>query len=346
MDVKHISSWFLNFSFQAVNFDFTKNYLDLIVTYTAVILMLSRIDDKKALVGMYNCAHEMANGSRWETLGCARTGFHIDQCSVCFSEQCCQCNYRSYIWTPAPRCKSSLSPEIPWQPNLPCASAQQGFLSHSPWTQTYPGCAWLVQQNLLEGNSNSYSLCLFSILYSRDLCQNRRILWVAKRNRCHWSSPYCNDSQCSDPSYPRLGQMLLEYDQPWKKLTEEFGPHTKVKSAFMFSKTSWCYTVGWFHSTVWKIVNVLASVHLNDLWDVYTYFFGYAYTHTASHCQPLTVVVKATGWRHMTEDMAKQYRDIHWDSSSKGLFAVQACCALCLKKSYSSFGKVFIWLIN
>ncbi|KAG7478250.1 hypothetical protein MATL_G00077920 [Megalops atlanticus] len=77
-----------------VNFDFTKKYLDLIVTYTSVILMLSRIDDKKVLVGMYNCAHEMSNGS-------------------------------------------------------------------------------------------------------------------------------------SDPAYPRLGQMFLEYDHPWKKLTEEFGPHTK-----------------------------------------------------------------------------------------------------------------------
>ncbi|CAG07078.1 unnamed protein product, partial [Tetraodon nigroviridis] len=47
-----------------VNFDFTKNYLDLIITYTSVIIMLSRIDDKKALVGMFNCAHEMSNGVR------------------------------------------------------------------------------------------------------------------------------------------------------------------------------------------------------------------------------------------------------------------------------------------
>ncbi|XP_053172229.1 nck-associated protein 1-like [Scomber japonicus] len=85
----------------SVNFDFTKSYLDLIVTYTSVFITLSRIDDKKALVGMFNCAHEMTNGS-------------------------------------------------------------------------------------------------------------------------------------SDPSYPRLGQMLVEYDHPWKKLTEEFGPHTKsVTSALM-----------------------------------------------------------------------------------------------------------------
>uniref|UniRef100_A0A673H213 Nck-associated protein 1-like n=1 Tax=Sinocyclocheilus rhinocerous TaxID=307959 RepID=A0A673H213_9TELE len=48
----------------AVNFDFTKNYLDLIVTHASVIYMLSRIDDKKAIVGMYNCAYEFSNGNR------------------------------------------------------------------------------------------------------------------------------------------------------------------------------------------------------------------------------------------------------------------------------------------
>uniref|UniRef100_UPI0037E846CE nck-associated protein 1-like n=1 Tax=Semicossyphus pulcher TaxID=241346 RepID=UPI0037E846CE len=86
----------------AVNFDFTKNYLDLIITYTSVIITLSRIDDKKTLVGMFNCAHEMTNGS-------------------------------------------------------------------------------------------------------------------------------------SDPSYPRLGQMFVEYEHPWKKLTEEFGPHTRSVTAALLS---------------------------------------------------------------------------------------------------------------
>ncbi|KAJ8259524.1 hypothetical protein GJAV_G00170310, partial [Gymnothorax javanicus] len=85
-----------------VNFGFTKMYLNLIVTYTSVILMLSRIDDKKALVGMYNCAHEMSNGA-------------------------------------------------------------------------------------------------------------------------------------SDPAYPRLGQMFVEYEQPWKKLLEEFGPHTKSVTEALLS---------------------------------------------------------------------------------------------------------------
>ncbi|KAM9409201.1 LOW QUALITY PROTEIN: nck-associated protein 1-like [Pholidichthys leucotaenia] len=86
----------------ATNFDLTKNYLDLVITYTSVIIMLSRTDDKKALVGMFNCAHEMSNGS-------------------------------------------------------------------------------------------------------------------------------------SDPSYPRLGQMFVEYEHPWKKLTEEFGPHTRSVTAALLS---------------------------------------------------------------------------------------------------------------
>ncbi|KAG7244800.1 hypothetical protein INR49_029819 [Caranx melampygus] len=86
----------------AVNSDFTKSYLDLITIYTSVIIILSRIDDKKALVGMFNCAHEMTNGS-------------------------------------------------------------------------------------------------------------------------------------SDPSYPRLGQMFVEYEHPWKKLTEEFGPHTRSVTTALLS---------------------------------------------------------------------------------------------------------------
>ncbi|XP_050771921.1 nck-associated protein 1-like [Gopherus flavomarginatus] len=53
--------WWLDQS--PVNYDLTKNYLDLVVTHTSVILLLSRIEDRKALIGMYNCAHEMTQGS-------------------------------------------------------------------------------------------------------------------------------------------------------------------------------------------------------------------------------------------------------------------------------------------
>uniref|UniRef100_A0A3P8XY47 Nck-associated protein 1 n=1 Tax=Esox lucius TaxID=8010 RepID=A0A3P8XY47_ESOLU len=48
-----------------VNFDLTKNYLDLVVTYTNLMMLLSRIEERKAIIGLYNYAHEMTHGSRY-----------------------------------------------------------------------------------------------------------------------------------------------------------------------------------------------------------------------------------------------------------------------------------------
>uniref|UniRef100_A0AAZ3QM88 Nck-associated protein 1 n=1 Tax=Oncorhynchus tshawytscha TaxID=74940 RepID=A0AAZ3QM88_ONCTS len=47
-----------------VNFDLTKNYLDLVVTYTTLMMLLSRIEERKAIIGLYNYAHEMTHGAR------------------------------------------------------------------------------------------------------------------------------------------------------------------------------------------------------------------------------------------------------------------------------------------
>jgi NCK-associated protein 1 len=41
-------------------------------------------------------------------------------------------------------------------------------------------------------------------------------------------------SQC-DPSFPRLGQMIVEYESPLKKLSEEFVPHTKTLTTALLS---------------------------------------------------------------------------------------------------------------
>lgn len=49
---------------QTVNFDLTKNYLDLVVTYTTLMTILSRIEERKAIIGLYNYAHEMTHGAR------------------------------------------------------------------------------------------------------------------------------------------------------------------------------------------------------------------------------------------------------------------------------------------
>lgn len=50
--------------YQTVNFDLTKNYLDLVVTYTTLMVILSRIEERKAIIGLYNYAHEMTHGAR------------------------------------------------------------------------------------------------------------------------------------------------------------------------------------------------------------------------------------------------------------------------------------------
>lgn len=34
---------------------------------------------------------------------------------------------------------------------------------------------------------------------------------------------------CSDREYPRLGQMIVDYENPLKKMMEEFVPHGKVE---------------------------------------------------------------------------------------------------------------------
>ncbi|CAL1265063.1 unnamed protein product [Larinioides sclopetarius] len=44
------------------SFDLTKNYLDLIVTYMSLMILLSRVEDRKAVLGLFNTAHEMTHG--------------------------------------------------------------------------------------------------------------------------------------------------------------------------------------------------------------------------------------------------------------------------------------------
>lgn len=38
-----------------------------------------------------------------------------------------------------------------------------------------------------------------------------------------------------DPSFPRLGQLIVDYEPPLKKLAEEFVPHTKTLTTALFS---------------------------------------------------------------------------------------------------------------
>lgn len=47
---------------QRVNFDLTKAYLDLIVTYVSLMILLSRVEDRKIVLGLYNVAYEIIHG--------------------------------------------------------------------------------------------------------------------------------------------------------------------------------------------------------------------------------------------------------------------------------------------
>ncbi|XP_039285471.1 membrane-associated protein Hem [Nilaparvata lugens] len=44
-----------------LNFELTKAYLDLVVTYATLMILLSRVEDRKAVLGLFNAAHEMVH---------------------------------------------------------------------------------------------------------------------------------------------------------------------------------------------------------------------------------------------------------------------------------------------
>lgn len=46
-----------------VNFDLTKCYLDLVVTYVSLMIMLSKIEDRKIVLGLFNAVHEIMNST-------------------------------------------------------------------------------------------------------------------------------------------------------------------------------------------------------------------------------------------------------------------------------------------
>jgi len=49
---------------QALNFELTKAYLELVVTYVTLMVLLSRVEDRKAVLGLFNAAHEMVHNQR------------------------------------------------------------------------------------------------------------------------------------------------------------------------------------------------------------------------------------------------------------------------------------------
>ncbi len=47
-----------------MNYDLTAAYLNLVANYVSLMIILSRVDDRKAVLGLFNTAHEMQNGNR------------------------------------------------------------------------------------------------------------------------------------------------------------------------------------------------------------------------------------------------------------------------------------------
>ena len=55
--------------------------------------------------------------------------------------------------------------------------------------------------------------------------------------KCVWNSQFdglqfsdVHVSVLSDREYPHLGQMIVDYENPLKKMMEEFVPHSKVRA--------------------------------------------------------------------------------------------------------------------
>ena len=50
-------------SLQSLNFTFTHALLDLVVLYASVLILISQIDDRKAILGLFNHAFEIGRGN-------------------------------------------------------------------------------------------------------------------------------------------------------------------------------------------------------------------------------------------------------------------------------------------
>lgn len=61
-----LSFYLFIYIFQNVSYDLTKGYLDLVTNYVTLMILLSRVEDRKAVLGLFNAAHEMVNNQGYE----------------------------------------------------------------------------------------------------------------------------------------------------------------------------------------------------------------------------------------------------------------------------------------
>lgn len=64
------------FDVQKVNYELTRGYLDLIVTYFCIMIIVSRVEDRKAVLGLFNFAYELQNGKKY-AVDCS---FYFSKC--------------------------------------------------------------------------------------------------------------------------------------------------------------------------------------------------------------------------------------------------------------------------
>ena len=66
------------FDAQKVNYELTRGYLDLIVTYFCIMIIVSRVEDRKAVLGLFNFAYELQNGKKY-AVDCS---FYFSKCWI------------------------------------------------------------------------------------------------------------------------------------------------------------------------------------------------------------------------------------------------------------------------
>ena len=74
-----------------------------------------------------------------------------------------------------------------------------------------------------------------------------------------------------DPQFPRLGQMIVDYDPPLKKLSEEFVPHARTLNRALVSLAA-IYPRRNLNAEQWRSAQMLSlTANPNQAWSLKQY---------------------------------------------------------------------------
>ena len=77
-----------------------------------------------------------------------------------------------------------------------------------------------------------------------------------------------------DPQFPRLGQMIVDYDPPLKKLSEEFVPHARTLNRALVSLAA-IYPRRNLNAEQWRSAQMLSlTANPNQAWSFNQYLFS------------------------------------------------------------------------